>query len=232
MSEMMQRFETARVRRRSRGGRPAGTARPLRKHRYLHLLLAPLVLGVFVLVWQGLIWLGGYPAFILPSPADVAASFGRAVAGGALWRHARVTLSEIFTGLALGGGAATVLGYALAKNKLLERFLAPYIVASQSVPVVAVAPLLIIWFGAGHVSKVLIVSLIVFFPVLVNTVIGLRAVEEDLCELMRSLQAGRWQTFRMLEVPAALPVLLGGLKVSVTLSVIGAVVGEFVGAEQ
>jgi NitT/TauT family transport system permease protein len=143
-----------------------------------------------------------------------------------------VTLFEVFAGLAFGVSAATVLGYALAKNKLLERFLSPYIVASQSVPVVAIAPLLIIWFGAGHLSKVLICTLIVFFPMLVNTIVGIRSVEADLHELMRSLQASRWETFRMLEVPAALPVLLGGLKVSVTLSVIGAVVGEFVGADQ
>jgi NitT/TauT family transport system permease protein len=91
---------------------------------------------------------------------------------------------------------------------------------------------LVIWFGSGRLSKVLICALIVFFPVLVNTVVGIRSVEEDLRDLLRSLGANRWQTFRMLEVPAALPVLLGGLKIGVTLSVIGAVVGEFVGADQ
>jgi NitT/TauT family transport system permease protein len=132
----------------------------------------------------------------------------------------------------LGLVTATVLGYALARSPALERLLAPYIVASQSVPVVAIAPLLIIWFGSGRLSKVLICALIVFFPVLVNTMVGIRSVEKDLRDLMRSLGASRWQTFRMLEVPAALPVLFGGLKIGVTLSVVGAVVGEFVGADQ
>jgi NitT/TauT family transport system permease protein len=197
-----------------------------------HLLTAPVVILIFLVLWQAVVWFGDYPSFILPSPEDVATTLSRTLTDGTLWRHARVTLSEIFAGLGLGLVTATVVGYLLAKSPLLEKLLAPYIVASQSVPVVAIAPLLVIWFGSGRLSKVLICALIVFFPVLVNTVVGIRSVEEDLRDLMRSLGAGRWQTFHMLEVPAALPVLLGGLKISVTLSVIGAVVGEFVGADQ
>jgi NitT/TauT family transport system permease protein len=197
-----------------------------------HLLTAPIVLLVFLGLWQAVIWLSDYPSFVLPSPGDVMNTLARTLVDGTLWRHAQVTLSEIFAGLGLGLVAATIVGYALAKSPLLERLLAPYIVASQSVPVVAIAPLLVIWFGSGRLSKVLICALIVFFPVLVNTVVGIRSVEEDLRDLMRSLGANQWQTFKMLDVPAALPVLLGGLKISVTLSVIGAVVGEFVGADQ
>ncbi len=104
--------------------------------------------------------------------------------------------------------------------------------ASQSIPSIAIAPLLIIWFGSGKLSKVFICALVVFFPVLVNTIVGIRSVDEGLRTLMRALRATRWQTFSMLEVPAAMPVLLGGLKIGVTLSVIGAVVGEFVGADR
>jgi len=128
--------------------------------------------------------------------------------------------------------AATALGYLLAKSPVFERLLSPYIVASQSVPVVAIAPLLIIWFGPGMFSKILICALIVFFPVLVNTVVGLRSVPDELVDLMRSLQATRWQMAAYLQVPAALPVFLGGLRIGATLSVIGAVVGEFVGADR
>ena len=197
-----------------------------------HLLTAPIVLLVFLGLWQAVVWLSDYPSFVLPAPGDVMNTLTRTLADGTLWRHAQVTLSEVFAGLGLGLIAATIVGYALAKSPLLERLLAPYIVASQSVPVVAIAPLLVIWFGSGRLSKVLICALIVFFPVLVNTVVGIRSVEEDLRDLMRSLGANPWQTFKMLEAPAALPVLLGGLKISVTLSVIGAVVGEFVGADQ
>ena len=99
-------------------------------------------------------------------------------------------------------------------------------------PIVAIAPLLVIWFGPGLFSKVLICALIVFFPVLVNTIVGLRSVPDDLRDLMRSLQASRWQTFSLLEVPSALPIFLGGLRIGATLAVIGAVVGEFVGADR
>ena len=208
-------------------------ARFFRWRRYhFEILLIPLALTIFVLLWEGVIRLGNYPTFILPSPGKVATTFGRAVVDGTLGHHALATLSEVFLGLALGLVVATVLGYFLAKNQVVERLLAPYIVALQSVPVVAIAPLLVIWFGSGQLSKVLVCALIVFFPVLINTIVGVRSVDEDLRDLMRSLQASKWQTFYMLDLPAALPVLFGGLKIGVTLAVIGAVVGEFVGADQ
>ena len=119
----------------------------------------------------------------------------------------------------------------LGKNRTLDRLLSPYIVASQTVPIVAIAPLLVIWFGSGLTSKVLICALIVFFPTLISTMVGIRNVDADLRDLMRSLRANAWQIFTKLELPAALPVLFGGLKLSVILSVVGAVVGEFVGAD-
>jgi len=188
--------------------------------------------AVFVLLWAGMVSWQRYPSFILPSPAQVWARFLAVAGDGTLWHHTRITLTEIGGGLLLGLSAAAVLGYGIAKSRLLERLLSPYIVASQAIPIVALAPLLVIWFGFGSLSKVLVCALTVFFPALVNMVVGLRSVEEDLVALMRSLQASRWQIFTMLELPAALPVLLGGLKVGVTLAVIGAVVGEFVGADR
>ncbi|RPI93884.1 MAG: ABC transporter permease, partial [Chloroflexi bacterium] len=126
--------------------------------------------------------------------------------------------------------AAFWLGYLLAKSRLVAYTLTPYLVALQAVPIVAIAPLLIIWFGAGIASKVIICALLVFFPMLVNTVLGMRNIPPELRDLMRSLESTPLQTFWHLELPAALPILLGGLKVSATLSVIGAVVGEFVSA--
>jgi NitT/TauT family transport system permease protein len=216
---------------------PAGkahrwTSGRFRWRQHVEILLVPVVLGLFVLLWEGIIRLGDYPTFILPSPARVATTLARTVADGTLWHHAQATLSEVFAGLAIGLTVATVLGYFLARNSVFERLLAPYLVALQSVPVVAIAPLLVIWFGSGRISKVLVCALIVFFPVLVNTIVGIRSVDEDLRDLMRSLRASKWQMFYMLDVPAALPVLFGGLKIGVTLSVIGAVVGEFVGADR
>jgi NitT/TauT family transport system permease protein len=198
----------------------------------VEVLFVPLALLLFLCLWELIVRLGDYPPFILPSPGGVYAKFLIVSNDGTLWRHTQITLVEVFGGLALGLTAATSLGYVLAKSRLVERILSPYIVASQSIPIVALAPLLVIWFGFGSLSKILVCALTLFFPVLINTIIGIRSAERDLVDLMRSLEATRWQVFTMLELPAALPVLLGGLKVGVTLSVIGAVVGEFVGADR
>lgn len=191
-----------------------------------------LVLPAGLLVWQLVAGWSGLPPFILPSPLQV---WGRAVLAwedGSLLRHSLVTLSEVLAGLALGVGLALALGYLLAKSITFERVLSPYIIASQAIPIVAIAPLLVIWFGPGMLSKILICALIVFFPVLVNTIVGLRSVPEELQELMRSLRSTRWQMIRYLEIPSTLPVFLGGLRIGATLSVIGAVVGEFAGADR
>jgi NitT/TauT family transport system permease protein len=200
-----------------------------RKWRSAGLLMS---LAAFLIIWEGLVRLLDLPAFILPAPVQVAERWLRALADGSLLYHSAATLLEVLSGLLSGVVLASLLGYALAKSRLLEKVLQPFLVASQAIPTVAIAPLLVIWFGAGIFSKVLICALTVFFPVLVNTVVGLRAVPENLRDLMRSLRATRWQMLSMLELPAALPVLLGGLRIGATLSVIGAVVGELVGADR
>jgi len=192
--------------------------------------LASLLAGL--LAWWLIARTAGLPAFILPSPGAVWQRFLRAISDGSLALHAGATLAEILLGLSLGVGLATIVGYAVAKSRALERMLSPYLVASQAVPLVAIAPLLVIWFGPGMFSKVLICAMIVFFPVLVNTIVGVRAVPLALHDLMRSLHARREQVLFKLEIPAALPVFLGGLRIGATLSVIGAVVGELVGADR
>ena len=193
-----------------------------------------LIIGITLIIgaWALVCAIGDYPTFILPDPLSVLEELKTVINNGRLWIHIQATLFEMVGGLFMGTLAATILGYLLAKSQVLERLMGPYIVASQSIPVVAIAPLLIIWLGTGKISKVLICALIVFFPILVNTIVGIRSVDEGLRTLMRSMHASRWQTFKLLEVPAALPVLLGGLKIGVTLSAIGAVVGEFVGADK
>lgn len=194
--------------------------------------LLPLTLTGFVGVWTLVVHLGNYAPFILPGPDRVATRLVEMLRTGSLWQHSFVTLTEVLTGLGLGLIAATLLGYLVAKSWLIDQILSPLLVASQAIPMVALAPLLVIWFGPGMLSKILVCALVVFFPMLVNTIVGLRSVEPDLIDLMRSLQANRWQTLIKLELPAALPMLLGGLKVSATLSVIGAVVGEFTGTDR
>jgi NitT/TauT family transport system permease protein len=198
----------------------------------LRVAILPFSVIFAILLWGLVVRFGDVQPFFLPSPGMVWSRLLQTLEDGSLLRHTLVTLQEVMAGLALGVIAATGLGYLLAKSQVVERLLAPFIVASQSVPVVAIAPLLIIWFGSGLFSKVLICALIVFFPVLVNTVVGLRSVPEELHDLLRSLQATRWQQVKLLEIPAALPVFLGGLRVGATLSVIGAVVGEFVGSDR
>jgi NitT/TauT family transport system permease protein len=193
-------------------------------------------LGLFSIVFGLLAWgllarLSGLPRFILPSPMDVWTRLLSSLADGSLLYHTTITLVEITLGLLVGVTFATVLGYMLAKSRSLEKILSPYLVASQAVPVVAIAPLLVIWLGHGIISKVVICALIVFFPVLVNTVVGVRAVPLALYDMMNSLRASRWQVMSKLEVPASLPVLLGGLRIGATLSVIGAIVGELVDAK-
>ncbi len=191
-------------------------------------LVTPAAIAVFVLAWKGLTVAGNYPAFMLPPPELVAKRFLLSLRDGSLLAHSAYTLQEIVLGLALGMSAATALGYALAKSRLLEQLLAPYIVASQAIPIIAIAPLIYIWFGPGMISNVLVTGLIVFFPILVSTIVGIRSVPAELHDLMRVNRATRWQTVRKLELPASLPVLLGGLKVGATLAVIGATVAEFV----
>ena len=196
------------------------------------LFLTPLVLAAAVGGWAALVAWGDYPPFILPGPDVVWRKLQTVLADDTLLRHGQVTLLEVVLGLALGLSAALSLGYVLGRSRAMERLVAPYLVISQSVPIVAVAPLLVIWFGSGITSKVLVCALITFFPTLVSAIVGVRTVDEDLRDLMRSLRAGRWQTFWMLELPAALPVIFGGMKLSVVLAVVGAVVGEFAGADE
>ena len=199
---------------------------------YQRMLLIVFSVVIALLIWAFAVRIFDFPAFILPPPSLVWKRFVDVLTDGTLLRNFLYTLAEVLAGLTMGVLVATMLGYLLAKSPVVERLLSPYIVASQAVPVVAIAPLLVIWFGPGMFSKVLICALIVFFPVLVNTIVGLRSVPQELQDLMRSLLATRWQTFRLLEVPAALPVFLGGLRIGATLAVIGAVVGEFVGADR
>jgi NitT/TauT family transport system permease protein len=185
-----------------------------------------------LIIWQLAVEFAKLPAFILPTPLQVWERLVEVTMNGSLWRNTWVTLQEVTLGLLLGAILAVLLGYSVAKSQLMERLLSPYLVASQAIPVVALAPLMVLWFGPGMFSKVLICSLTVFFPILVNTIVGVRAVPEELRDLMRSLHARRLQTVTCLELPAALPILLGGLRIGATLAVIGAVVGEFVGADK
>lgn len=195
-------------------------------------LLGLISILLFIPTWELIVRVSNLPKFILPSPIDVWLRFLKALSDGSLLYHTSITFVEVLLGLLAGTLFATIVGYMLAKSRTLEQILSPYLVASQAIPIVAIAPLLVIWLGDGILSKVVICALIVFFPVLINTIVGVRAVSASLYDLMYSLHANRWQILFKLEIPASLPILLGGLRIGATLSVIGAIVGELVDAEQ
>ena len=197
-------------------------------------LLLPVLIAavVFVVAWKLIVIVGSYPVFILPAPEVVLGRFVSAWVDGTMTPHVLATLTEIAFGLLIGATLAVLIGYLLARSRLVERLLSPYLVAAQATPILALAPLLVLWLGTGPAAKVVICALIVFFPVAVATMVGIRSVDARLLELGRSLRATRWQVLRHLEVPAALPQILGGMRVGVTLAVIGAIVGEWAGADR
>jgi NitT/TauT family transport system permease protein len=175
--------------------------------------------------------------FLLPAPQVVFDRFQAVLTDGktgffdsTLVKNSVVTVREVLIGLSIGTVIGAVLGYWIAKIPLLEMLLSPLIVLFQAMPIISYAPLLVIWFGSGEESKIITCILIVFFPILLNTITGIRHIPKSLRDLMRVTNASRWQTFIKLEIPASLPMFLTGFKTGATLSVIGAVVGEFIAA--
>ena len=178
--------------------------------------------------WELYVDLGGIDEFLLPAPSDVAASLWND--RGLLWDNFTVTAGEVLLGIAVSLAAGVALAVAIHFSRTLRRTTYPLLVASQTIPVVIVAPLLVAWLGYDLAPKLAIVGLICFFPVVVTTLDGLAGVDPDLRKLMRTLDASRAQTFRYVEGPAALPTLLSGAKIAVTVAVIGAVLAEQAGS--
>jgi NitT/TauT family transport system permease protein len=187
-------------------------------------------LAAFLVFWKLVTIVGGYPEYILPTPEAVATEAIDAIGSGILWQHTSTTLLEVVLGFLVGATVAVLTGIALGKSLVVERVLSPYIVAAQAVPILALAPLVAIWFGGGLLARVVICALIVFFPIAIATMVGIRSADPQLDEMLRSLGARSAQRTRLLEIPSALPVIFGGLRVGVTLAVIGAVVAEWAGA--
>ena len=188
--------------------------------------------AAFLGLWKLIVVVGNYPPFILPSPEAVIARFVGAWANGTMAPHATATLLEVALGFAFGAGSGLVVGYGLGRSTIVARLVSPYIVAAQATPILALAPVIALWFGPALLGKVVIAALIVFFPVAVSAMVGIRSVDTRLLELGRSLRASRRQVLLTLEIPAALPSIFGGLRIGVTLAVVGAIVGEWAGADQ
>jgi NitT/TauT family transport system permease protein len=196
-----------------------------------NLLLSLATFAVFVVSWEVAVRAFGISKIVLPPPSAIAVAFWQSLCAGELHWHFAVTLYEVLAGFLLGSICGLLLGFVIALSPLMERIFYPYVVAFQTVPKVAIAPIIVIWFGYGVSSKVVITATIAFFPLLANTIMGLRAAPQDQVEMMISYTASRWQVFRMVRLLQALSYIFVGLDVAIVLSVIGAIVGEFVGAK-
>jgi len=195
-------------------------------------LLAAALALVLLGLWELLVRQWGLSALVLPAPSAIAASLWTGLATGYFWPHIRATLQALLLGLAAGSAIGLLAGMALAESELLERVLKPYVVVSQVVPKLALAPLFVLWFGFGMLPTVLITALICFFPLMENTLTGLRQVDAQRLQLFRMLGATRLQTLLRLKLPTGLPAILAGLRVAVVLALVGAVVAEFMGASR
>jgi NitT/TauT family transport system permease protein len=200
--------------------------------RVLAWLYTPIALIVGIGVWQLAITIFNVPNYLVPTPAHVWDALSEGMQSGVLVHHTAVTAREIVVGYAAGSLVGIVLGFLIAQYQMAERMIYPYVIALNAVPKVAIAPLLVVWFGVGLTSKVIIAATVSFFPLLVNVIVGLRSTDSDQLRLMRSLTASGWQTFYMVKIRNALPMVFAGLEVAIVLSVVGVIVGEFVAAQE
>lgn len=210
----------------------AGAAPAPRRRVDLHWAGLPVTILGLLALWQLIVTAGGYRPFILPGPGLVAERFVQAAQSGVLWQHTAATLVEALGGFAIALVFGLTIGYILAHIPWLERALAPVLAASQAIPIVAVAPLVILWFGPGLTSKLLVAALITFLPILISTVVALRGIPRELREMALISGASRRQMLRYVEAPLSLPVLFGGLRTGLALATTGAVVGEFVAGRE
>jgi NitT/TauT family transport system permease protein len=186
---------------------------------------------MILLSWEVACRIFEVSVLVLPAPSLVIAKLYALVVSGTLWPHLWATLVEIIGGFVAGTAAGLVFGAMVSLIPVVERLLYPYLVALQTLPKVAIAPLFIIWFGYGLTSKVVITALVCFFPVLVSVVAGFHATDHDQIDMMKAFGATRWQTLIRLRIPSALVLIFAGLEIAAVLAVIGAIVGEFVGAQ-
>jgi len=193
-------------------------------------LPATVIVVAVVALWEWVVAANDIPHWKLPAPSSI---------GSELWTsrvmlldHTWVTVEEVLIGLAVALASGVLLAWMINLSRTLERVIYPSVIASQTIPIIVIAPLLLIWLGYGIQHKVIVVALISFFPIVVNTVDGLKSADPDVINMLRTLGANRWQVFWKVQVPASLPFLFSGVKIAVTVSVIGAVIGEWVGSSE
>lgn len=218
---------------RKRAARPLvkrhiGRRSPIHVDSLLSLVLFVVLIGA----WEAFVRLRGLSQLILPRPVTVWDVLVENILSGYFWPHLQVTLVEILLGFALGSLLGVGLGTLVAQSPMLNRVLSPYVIASQAMPKLALAPIFVVWFGFDLTPKVFIAALIAFFPLFENTLTGLNEVDPDKVELFKVMRATRWQTFVKLRLPNSSPFIFAGLRVAMILSIVGAIVGEYVGANK
>jgi len=216
---------------------PAATERKRRANPFASTRVQSMLLLVTLLgSWEATVRLFKVPRHLVPPVSDIAVALWRGLATSPLakdgfWYHGGVTVTEILLGFVIGSGVGLAIGIAVSQMPRVEALLEPYVAALQSVPKVAIAPIIVVWLGFGISSKVVIICMLTFFPVLVTSIAGFKAVDPDRIDLLRSLSATPWQIFRKAKFPSAMPYIFAGLNMAAAFSVVGAVVGEFVGAQ-
>lgn len=186
---------------------------------------------ILLIVWEVSVRVLKIPEFILPPPTAIAVSLYYGLKSGLFVHHFFVTAFQTLTGFALAAVFGIGMGALVAQFRIVERTVYPWLVALQTLPKIAIAPLIIIWAGYGIQSKIVIVALVSLFPILVNTIVGLKSCDQGKLDLMRSLGATNWETFRLVRLPNALPFIFAGLNVAIVLAILGSIVGEFVGSK-
>lgn len=198
------------------------------KARLRNLALPIATFVAFIATWHGYVTAFAVPDYILPEPLEVAQAFVTTFRRGTIWPHLLFTVQCLAAGYAIGCAVAVALGAMVAEWRMAERCLYPYVIALQSMPKVALAPLLFVWFGFGAESKIVMVALICFFPVFVNTMVGIKQADPALVDVMRASAASRRQIFVHVKLPAAASSIFAGLQIAVVLGLIGALVAEFI----
>ncbi len=207
---------------------PAGP--PAAETRTWERLLPPaLFLVAALLVWEATVWWFGIPRWLLPAPTQIAARF---VKMKTLWYHTGLTVMEAASGFAASALVGIALSAGIVHSRVLERGVFPYVIVSNAIPIIAIIPLLTIWFGFGFAPKIMIAAIITFFPIVTNTTRGLKSADASVLDFMRSINATRWQVFSKVQFPTALPYIFAAFRIASSLSLVGAVVAEFYGSDR
>jgi NitT/TauT family transport system permease protein len=203
---------------------------PMRRERALNILLPSIAVIAFIVLWSAGVRVFEIPDYLLPAPEDVIRRIARD--WYVLARNASYTVQSVLSGFAAAVLVGVPLAFAVVLSRSVERVTMPFLVMSQTIPKVAIAPILVVWLGFGILPKIAIVFLIAFFPIVVSTVVGLKSVESDMIDLVRSMGARTLKIMLRVRGPTALPQMFAGFKIAICLSVVGAIVGEFVGSDK